>query len=556
MKVEADQDPVTIESLHENFERYDSLLETYARSQTKKVVAEQEMATALSNLNRMATALKETKESDYHRVFVAASSVTEAEDRLKTTLRLTALANEIIVLQAVIEAAVALYQAGDAQAASGVHINLGKIAEIADRIGRIEQTAEPAGEGTSSSIAQDLGASTYDFLINFDDYQLAVRDQARRATDMAGVAAIVTNLIQNINDRQTSVAVDSSNWTTQLVIVAIAFSLCLGGIVGITIRSRISHPLSLLIGTMNRMSAGQLELTVPCKERRDELGAVAQAIEVFRVKSLEARHLAQQNIEVERRLVAEQTEAEFLAKSLKREKEVNAQQRQFVAMVSHEFRTPLAIIDGIAQRVIRKGDKLTTDDRNDAMSKSRGSVARLISLIENFLSAARLEAGSIELTPAPMDLQALVQEACDNQQQISDNHEIKVEIEALPQDFVGDAKLLRHVIANLLSNAVKYSPHSSLVEVMGAVDHEHAVIAVRDHGVGIPQDEISKLFERFFRASTSLGIAGTGLGLNLVKAVVDLHGGDLSVTSVEGESSTFKIKLPLNMPLSLTSEAA
>lgn len=271
---------------------------------------------------------------------------------------------------------------------------------------------------------------------------------------------------------------------------------------------------------------------------------MAQALEVFRANSLEARRLAEQNILVERHLVEEKAEAALLEQSLKHERDLNAQQRKFVSLVSHEFRTPLAIIDGKAQQLIRKSDKIAPDKRNDHLEKIREAVNRLIGLMESVLSSARLEAGTIELRPTNMDLRTLVHEACDNQQDISSRHEIKVDIGDLPRHYVGDPKLLHQVIANLLSNAVKYSPSSNLVDVKGSINEGHVEISVRDYGVGVPADEAPKLFQRFFRASTSAGIQGTGIGLNLVKALVDMHGGKIDFTSIEGEGSTFTIRLP------------
>ena len=108
---------------------------------------------------------------------------------------------------------------------------------------------------------------------------------------------------------------------------------------------------------------------------------------------------------------------------------------------------------------------------------------------------------------------------------------------------------MRQVFSNLVSNAVKYSPDGTRIWVEGKVDDDGSVlIAVHDEGVGIPADEIDKLFERYFRASTSVGIIGTGIGLHMVKALVTMHGGDVNVSSVVGKGTTFSVRLPFNMP--------
>ncbi|MEM8952265.1 MAG: ATP-binding protein, partial [Pseudomonadota bacterium] len=120
-----------------------------------------------------------------------------------------------------------------------------------------------------------------------------------------------------------------------------------------------------------------------------------------------------------------------------------------------------------------------------------------------------------------------------------------VDVSELPESYVADVKLIRQVISNLLSNAVKYSPEGERVWVSGKVTEEGDIlIDVRDEGVGIPKDEVDKLFDRFFRASTSIGIAGTGIGLHLVKTLVDLHSGKVNVESTVGVGTVFSIILP------------
>ena len=106
-----------------------------------------------------------------------------------------------------------------------------------------------------------------------------------------------------------------------------------------------------------------------------------------------------------------------------------------------------------------------------------------------------------------------------------------------------------NVFTNIISNAVKYSGESKFVQVTGSKADGYAVLRVRDHGIGIPKDELPKIFQRFFRASTSTGIPGTGIGLNLVKSLVDMHYGKVKLDSVEGEWTEFSIHLPLESPL-------
>jgi len=114
--------------------------------------------------------------------------------------------------------------------------------------------------------------------------------------------------------------------------------------------------------------------------------------------------------------------------------------------------------------------------------------------------------------------------------------------------MVADPKLLSQVFDNLLSNAIKYSPGGGIVRITSRAEEGWFVVSVDDHGIGIPSADVGRLFERYFRGSNVSGIVGTGVGLNLVKMVVDLHGGDVAVESQEGKGSRFTVRLPIKLP--------
>tara|TARA_R110002110_G_scaffold376568_2_gene586675 strand:+ start:184325 stop:186643 length:2319 start_codon:yes stop_codon:yes gene_type:complete len=234
-----------------------------------------------------------------------------------------------------------------------------------------------------------------------------------------------------------------------------------------------------------------------------------------------------------------------LEDSLQKEKEFSALQQKFVSMASHEFRTPLAIIDGAAQRMERRIDSIEAEDLQKRVSRIRGAVRRMLDLIEGTLSSSRLDEGRIELRPQELDLGALIQAVCERQGELSDKLEIHLALDDLPARIEGDPALLDQVFTNLLSNAVKYSPTSPQVSITGTRDADgFLAISVADNGLGIPGDEIPRLFRRFFRASTSEGIPGTGIGLNLVQELLEMHGGAISVESDVGVGSTFTVRLP------------
>ena len=268
------------------------------------------------------------------------------------------------------------------------------------------------------------------------------------------------------------------------------------------------------------------------------------ANEDLRRSSLKQIELERSNAKQERKLTRERAEAEKLELQLANEKEKMQLQRRFVAMVSHEFRTPLSVIDGQARSILRRLDRIDPDSIAGRLGRITANVQRLIGLMESMLASARLEAGAIEFSPMEHDLRALIEDVCGQQNEVSESHEIVMDLDALPTTHLSDPHLLRQVFTNLLSNAVKYSPDADRVDVTASQSTDGYRIAVRDYGVGIPEDELPKLATQFFRASTSVGIAGTGIGLNLAKAFAEMHDGSLSVESTSGAGTTFTVLLP------------
>ncbi|MBM3524815.1 MAG: PAS domain S-box protein, partial [Alphaproteobacteria bacterium] len=233
-----------------------------------------------------------------------------------------------------------------------------------------------------------------------------------------------------------------------------------------------------------------------------------------------------------------------LAEAAARERDLAAQQRRFVSIVAHEFRTPMTIIDGAAQRIARSGLQAGPEDLKTRVEKIRGAVGRMSLLIDTMLNSARLDAGSIETNLASVDVVGLVKTVVARQEGIAPAYDFVVESKAPTIEIHGDARLLDQVFTNLISNAVKYSGDSRRVEIAIVGTDEGVQVAVRDFGIGVPEDEIPSLFTRFFRASTAKGLPGTGIGLNLVKELVQLHGGSVTVESRVGAGTRFTVTLP------------
>lgn len=233
-----------------------------------------------------------------------------------------------------------------------------------------------------------------------------------------------------------------------------------------------------------------------------------------------------------------------LVKLLQQEKQLTEMQREFVSMASHEFRTPLAIIDSNAQRILRGRDAMAPEKLFGRLGKIRESVSRMQYLINRFLDFSLAQTKGLELNKRRQPFRDTVQGICANFTEACSTHAIEIDVSALPDSYDFDEKLLELCIENLLSNAVKYSPNAAQVSITGAVTGGVIEIAVSDQGVGIPEPEIGKVFDKYFRASTSSGIPGTGIGLNMAASAIELHNGEIHIDSKVGEGSRISIRLP------------
>lgn len=233
--------------------------------------------------------------------------------------------------------------------------------------------------------------------------------------------------------------------------------------------------------------------------------------------------------------------------TLERERQISGLHRTFISVVSHQFRTPIAIIDSSAQRMIRRSEDMPPEEIASRAEKIRNACLRLTRLVESTLNAARLDKGEISFTPRPADLRDLLQLVRESQPE-GDQDRIVLDCKGIPEVMLFDATLLEQAVQNLVSNALKFSPPGGEVMIGAEISDDMVVIAVRDGGIGIPAEEIPKLFQRYFRASTAEGIPGTGIGLSFAAHIANLHGGRVDVASEEGRGSTFSLLFPYRRP--------
>jgi len=212
--------------------------------------------------------------------------------------------------------------------------------------------------------------------------------------------------------------------------------------------------------------------------------------------------------------------------------------------VSHQFRTPLSIVDSSAQRMIRRGKDMSEEEIRERAGKIRMAILRLTRLVSSTLNATKLDAGEIDFTVRRCDLGKLIVEACERQKETTPNRRFSIELDRLPDWVSCDPLLIEQVVANLISNAVKYSPPPEPIDIGADVDERWIEIKVSDRGVGFSEDERDNLFDRFFRAKTAVGVEGTGIGLHVARTIARMHGGDVAAFQREGGGSTFVLRIP------------
>jgi PAS domain S-box-containing protein len=221
----------------------------------------------------------------------------------------------------------------------------------------------------------------------------------------------------------------------------------------------------------------------------------------------------------------------------------------FFSVASHELRNPLTSLLGNAQllqrRLIREGTRSERDQRTVAVIVEQA--ARLNTMITEMLDVARIETGQLSIECTPLDVCALARRVVAEVQPTLTQHTLTYSDPGVPLLINGDALRLEQVLQNLIQNAIKYSPAGGSVTVRVEQQGETVCVAVADQGVGIPQEALPRLFQRFYRAANvdAGGIKGLGIGLYVVKEIVTLHSGAVTVDSAEGLGSTFTICFPL-----------
>lgn len=219
--------------------------------------------------------------------------------------------------------------------------------------------------------------------------------------------------------------------------------------------------------------------------------------------------------------------------------------QQAFHFVAHEMRTPLTAIQGSSELITRYN--LPEDKRKQIGQMINAESKRLARMITTFLDVERLNAGQMEMTTAAMDAASLIDTCIGRASGLADSKAIRIDWPGAPDlTFQADRELLEYAVYNLLTNAIKYSPRESTVRISARRDGAVVQISVADQGIGMSKDEVKRLFQKFYRTERAekSGIQGTGIGLSIVKEIVTLHGGSVTVESAPEQGSTFTVTLP------------
>lgn len=255
--------------------------------------------------------------------------------------------------------------------------------------------------------------------------------------------------------------------------------------------------------------------------------------------------VAAKNRSLEGEVVMRRKLQEELSVALAHESTLRREQRHFLDMVSHDFRTPLAIIDRAAEMIgVMQGAALPTGVAQ-RLGAIRDAVRRLRLMIDTLLTDERLESGAGAMRKAPVPMLDLLDELRHGLVFTGSDQRLVIDTDAARPVCFGDADMLRMVFANLIDNALKYSPADAAVTVTLRQEGGEAVVTVRDRGIGIPESELAAVGTRFFRATNAKAAPGTGLGLFAASRLIQFHGGRFAIRSKQGEGTTVEIRLPL-----------
>jgi two-component system phosphate regulon sensor histidine kinase PhoR len=234
-----------------------------------------------------------------------------------------------------------------------------------------------------------------------------------------------------------------------------------------------------------------------------------------------------------------------ILQDLTRVRRLETVRRDFISNISHELRTPLASLKALAD-TLRDGALEDPPAARRFLDRMEVEVDALTQMVQELLELSRIESGQVGFEIAPVPVADVINPPLERLRPQAERADLQLSIDLAPDlpPVLADAERMRQVITNLVHNAIKFTPPGGEVAISATAGQDEVIISVRDTGVGIPADDLPRIFERFYKADRARSGGGTGLGLAIAKHIVLAHGGRIWAESVEGRGSTFSVALP------------
>jgi hypothetical protein len=302
-----------------------------------------------------------------------------------------------------------------------------------------------------------------------------------------------------------------------------------------------------LIGVKSDGNEIFIELNFGKMEYENELffKALISDISLRKQKEQKISHL---NFQLEEEVRIRNIELEKLIEKLKislnKEKELNNLKTKFIALASHEFKTPLSAILSSTELMNKYADLENVEKRKEHLEKVKVMIGRLNGMLDDFLTLENIEMGIIKPDFTLFKINELVSYIKQNTTLLLKKNQVLNFKFPADESIYHDKKIINIILSNLLYNAIKYSNESSNIEVKISTNETNIYFSVKDNGIGIPKNEQNLIFNRFFRAKNAMYFPGTGIGLNIVKGYINNLNGNISFKSIENKGTIFKVQLP------------